>query len=255
MLFGRGSSARKLESIPVGHYHDVMLTGHPVRRAWHQLKFTRVLELLPQAPGQSILDIGCFAGTFLSLVDESRFTRQVGVDILPEQVAYAQAHFGSAHRQFVHVSDVSEISSAIEGTFDCITLIEVIEHLSPAEIDATLQQAARKLRPGGRLVMSTPNYASAWPLLEVALNQLSDVTYDEQHITRFTWFDCERKLAEISPALGEAFELELKTTTHLVSPFLAVLGVDFASRVSSAVTHKGWKMPFGNLVMLSWLKR
>jgi hypothetical protein len=32
------------------------------------------------------------------------------------------------------------------------------------------------------------------------------------------------------------FDLELKTTTHLVSPFLAVLGVDFASRVSSAVS-------------------
>lgn len=255
MLFGRASSARKLESIPVGHYHDVMLTGHPVRRAWHQLKFTRVLELLPQADGQSILDIGCFAGTFLSLVDEARFSRQVGVDILPEQVAYAQANFGTPHRRFVHVAEVGEISSKVDGTFDCITLIEVIEHLSPVEIDATLQQAALKLRPGGRLVMSTPNYASAWPLLEVALNRLSDVTYDEQHITRFTWFDCERKLMEISAALRDGFELELKTTTHLVSPFLAVLGVDVASRISSAVPHKGWKMPFGNLVMLSWVKR
>lgn len=255
MFFKRSEGARKLESIPVGHYHDVMLTGHPVRRAWHRLKFTRVLELLPRENGQSILDIGCFAGTFLSIVDEQRFTRQVGVDILAEQVQYAQDHFGDAHRKFVHVQNVREIDSKVEGQFDNVTLIEVIEHLTPSEIDETLKQAAKKLRPGGRLVMSTPNYASTWPALEVALNKMSDVTYDEQHITRFTYFDAEKKLANISSAIRDDFQFELKTTTHLVSPFLAVLGVDFASRVSSLVGHKSWKMPFGNLVMLSYTRR
>lgn len=255
MNLERTPIARQLEQIPVGHYHDAMLTGHPIRRAWHQFKFTRILELLPSTEGQSILDIGCFAGSFLSLVDEKRFSRQVGVDILSEQIDYAQTHFGSAHRRFVHVPKVQDLSKHIEETFDCVTLIEVVEHLTPEEIESTFQQASTRLRPGGRLILSTPNYASAWPLIEWLLNNLSDVTYDEQHITRFHYFNCEKKLASLSPTLRNQFDLELKTSTHFISPFLAFFGLPFAAKVSSAVTHKHWKMPFGNLVMLSYIKR
>jgi 2-polyprenyl-3-methyl-5-hydroxy-6-metoxy-1,4-benzoquinol methylase len=253
-VFGRGAQAKKLEKIPVGYYHEILETGHPVRRAWHLLKFRRVLDFLPDAPGQSVLDIGCFAGTFLSMLPEEQFGRQVGVDILKDQIDYANTHFGTPFRRFEYVKDIQAIE-AIEGGFDCVTLIEVIEHLEPHDVDAVLTQAANKLRPGGRLVVSTPNYASAWPLIERLLNRYSDVTYDEQHITRFTYFDCEAKLRSLSRAVRDDFELELKTTTHLLSPFLAVLGVDVASAVSGAVEHRSWRVPFGNLLMLSFVRK
>ncbi|MEN6405245.1 MAG: hypothetical protein ABFC77_02115 [Thermoguttaceae bacterium] len=54
------------DAIPLGYYQQVVETGNPIRRAWHLQKFERVIECLPKTPGQSILDIGCFAGTFLS---------------------------------------------------------------------------------------------------------------------------------------------------------------------------------------------
>lgn len=255
MFFKGAGTNKKLEAIPIGHYHEVMETGHPVRRAWHRLKFTRVLECLPNGPDQSILDIGCFAGTFLSLLPESRFTRQVGVDILPDQIDYANRHFGNKARSFVHTPTVDDISSRVDGLFDYVTLIEVIEHLTPAEIDRVLGQAAKKLKPGGHLVLSTPNYASAWPALELLLNRVSDVSYDEQHITRFTYFNCEKKLRQLSPQLRDSFDLEFKTTTHLLTPFLAVFGVDRACQMSSAIDHRSWKVPFGNLVLVSFVRR
>lgn len=236
--------------IPVGFYDQVARdgSGNAIRRAWHMQKFQRIYDCLPDGPDLSILDVGCFAGTFLSLLDESRFTRQLGVDILPEQIAYANAHYGNEHREFRAIHDVSEIHDVGE-TFDCVTCIEVIEHLQPAVIERLIDNVAQVLKPHGFFVLSTPNYASTWPLVELLLNRFSDVSYEEQHITKLNAFTLEKKLAKIAPSLSRCFDLELKTTTHLMTPFLAPLGFNTIMKLSSAVPHKRWHVPFGNLCL------
>lgn len=45
----------------------------------------------------------------------------------------------------------------IDGEYDCIFALEVVEHLGLEEIVPWLGQLARLLRPGGRLILSTPN--------------------------------------------------------------------------------------------------
>jgi len=237
-----------LEQIPVGHYHRVMEHGHPVRRAWHILKFKRVLDLCNGGPGP-LLDVGCFAGSLLSLATEERFPRQLGVDILPEQIAFANANFGAPFREFRHIASLSALRE-VEGQFDYATCVEVIEHLTPEEIRTLFLEVARKLTPGqGRFVLSTPNYTSTWPVLELLLNRVSDVDYSDQHITRFTYFNLKKKLARIVPELPELFDFEVVTTTHWVSPFLAVFGVEVARTAGEAVPHARWPLPFGNLVL------
>ena len=238
------------DGIPKGYYDAVLRQGNPIRRLWHVSKFERVLDYLPERPDQSILDIGCFAGTFLSLVPEHRFKRQVGVDILPEQITYANANYGTSFREFKHIASIRDLS-AIDEKFDCVTLIEVIEHLKVEEIRTLLDGIAARLKPGGKLVLTTPNYASAWPLLEVVLNKVSEVSYEEQHITKFTYFNMERKLAEIYPDLFLYFNtVDFKTTTHFVTPFLAGLSFDVARGLSRVVPHQKWTHPFGNLVLM-----
>jgi 2-polyprenyl-3-methyl-5-hydroxy-6-metoxy-1,4-benzoquinol methylase len=239
------------DGIPKGYYDTVLRQGNPVRRLWHVSKFERVLDYLPERPNQSILDIGCFAGTFLSLIPEHRFARQVGVDILPEQIAYANAQYGTPFREFRHVSTIAELGTNVKETFDCVTLIEVIEHLKPDEIRTLFDQIVDRLEPGGKLVLTTPNYASAWPLIEVVLNKVSDVSYEEQHITKFTFFNMQKKLASIYPDLFLYFNtLDFKTTTHFVTPFLAAFSYDVARGMSRVVPHQKWRSPFGNLVLM-----
>jgi 2-polyprenyl-3-methyl-5-hydroxy-6-metoxy-1,4-benzoquinol methylase len=242
------------DSIPDGHYDRVLREGSAIRRLWHLSKFERVLDYLPTRRGQALLDIGCFAGTFLSMADPERFSRQLGVDILPRQVEYANARYGTPQRQFQSLRSITDLAG-IEQRFDCVTLIEVIEHLAPAEIQTLLANVARLLEPGGILVVTTPNYASTWPILEQILNRVGDVNYEEQHITRFHAFGFERRLAEIYPSLREQFTLELKTTTHVVAPFLAPLSFDLAHRLSRAVSHEKWRLPFGNLIMAALRRR
>lgn len=237
------------EDIPVGFYDAVLRGGSPVRRLWHLAKFERVLDCLPGGESSSILDVGCFAGSFLSLVPEHRFGRQLGVDILRTQVEFARARYGTRFREFRHVPDLEALET-IHESFDCITGIEVIEHLTATEVRSLMRQAAQKLVPGGRLVITTPNYASAWPLLEALLNRFSDVSYNEQHITRFNYFGIEEQLSTLYPDFNRHFELELKTTTHLLTPFLAGISFRAARFLSRAVPHRRWRQPFGNLILL-----
>jgi 2-polyprenyl-3-methyl-5-hydroxy-6-metoxy-1,4-benzoquinol methylase len=242
------------DAIPEGFYQQVLETGNPVRRAWHMQKFERVIDCLPRGQGLSILDVGCFAGTFLSLLREQDFNRQLGVDILETQIQYATRRFATGYRSFRHIGSISDLDK-IDQTFDCVTLIEVIEHLTEVEIRELLAQIGRRLNRGGTFIMSTPNYISLWPLLEVVVNRMSEVSYEEQHITRFNYFNCCRKLHHIFPAIADDFDLLMRTTTHFVSPFLAAISLEGSMRVSRMVPHKVWKNPFGSLILLAFRKK
>ncbi len=241
------------ESIPNGYYDRVLRNGNPVRRLWHISKFERVLDYLPEENGGSLLDVGCFAGSFLSMVPRYRFERQVGVDILPGQVAYATHNHGSAFRTFHYVPEVTQLRD-IGEPFDWITFIEVIEHLKPEEIRTIFERFTALLAPGGRIVLTTPNYTSAWPLIERVLNRVSDVSYEEQHICKFDFFRFEEQLARVVPGVWSDYSLDMKTTTHFLTPFLALGSFDIARGLSRVVPHQTWRHPFGNL-MLTVLKK
>ena len=64
-------------------------------------------------------------------------------------------------------------------------MIEVIEHLPPADARRLLAEARRLLSPQGRLVVTTPNYRSLWPLIEWGVNRVSRVSYEQQHINKY----------------------------------------------------------------------
>jgi 2-polyprenyl-3-methyl-5-hydroxy-6-metoxy-1,4-benzoquinol methylase len=236
------------ESIPNGYYDLVLRNGNPIRRLWHVSKFERVLDYLPEQDGGALLDVGCFAGTFLSMVPRYRFERQVGIDILPGQIEYANHNHASPFRSFHYVPKVTALKG-IGEPFDWITCIEVIEHLKEGEIRALFERFTALLAPKGSLVLTTPNYASTWPLLEAVLNRVSDVSYEEQHICKFDVFRFEKQLARIVPGVWSDYRLAMKTTTHFLTPFLAAGSFDIARGLSRVVPHQKWSHPFGNLML------
>ncbi len=241
--------------IPIGYYDATLREGSPIRRSWHLQKFERILDCLPHLPQGSLLDIGCFAGTFLSLVPRERFGRQLGVDILEEQIDYAHKSYGTGFRDFRKIDSLAALPE-IPEKFDCITLIEVIEHLNVDEIATLMQGIHGLLAPQGLLVLSTPNYLSAWPAVEFLLNRFSSISYEEQHITKFTYANAWTKLQRCYPPLAEQFELEIRTTTHFITAFLSpLLSVDGARRLSRLVPHRQWRFPFGNLVVMGLRRR
>ena len=242
------------DSIPQGHYDKILDNGSAIRRFWHWHKFNSVARSIIDSKGKtcrgSILDIGCFAGSFLKTIDAADFPQQLGIDILANQIAYAQEKYGTSYRRFLHVQCFDDAYAKLhDHEFDVITIIEVIEHLAPHEVAAMLKMVARTLRPGGTCVITTPNYTSIWPLLEFYLNYFSDLSYEEQHITKFTYLNFFPKLATIYPELPQHFTCSFKTTTHFLTPFLAPISYQQSQKISRLITPKNWSFPFGPLIL------
>ena len=108
--------------------------------------------------GKTALDVGCGAGLLAEPL--ARLGANVtGIDASPEVIAVAREHAATMGLEVDYrAGDVQ----AVEGQFDLITCMEVIEHV--AEPAAFLKALARRLAPGGLLVMSTPN-ATGWSKL------------------------------------------------------------------------------------------
>lgn len=104
---------------------------------------------LPPRPGARLLDVGCGGGSFLALM---RFLGWdvTGVDADPLACDAGCARFGLR----VHHGDLGSLPCE-PGTFDVVTSIHAIEHMQ--QPFTLIAQGLDMLRPGGRMVVVTPN--------------------------------------------------------------------------------------------------
>lgn len=165
--------------ISPGYYDRVFLRKRGIQSKWHHMKFKRIAKEV--IPFERLLDIGCGPGTFIGNLQESGTA--IGIDIAEEQIYYAKKRYGQRHRFFRHMEAENLLFRS--DSFDVVTLIEVVEHLPVEQCTQLLQEAIRVLKPGGRILVSTPNYASFWPIIEYLINKVGEVTYAEQHIIHF----------------------------------------------------------------------
>jgi 2-polyprenyl-6-hydroxyphenyl methylase/3-demethylubiquinone-9 3-methyltransferase len=122
---------------------------------------TDTLSIRPLA-GKSALDIGCGAGLVCEPL--ARLGAEVtGVDAAADNVAAASAHAEAGGLDIRYMA--GEVAGLDIGTFDLVTALEVVEHVS--DKTAFLRDVAARIAPGGLLVLSTPNRTAASRVLLV----------------------------------------------------------------------------------------
>jgi 2-polyprenyl-6-hydroxyphenyl methylase/3-demethylubiquinone-9 3-methyltransferase len=108
--------------------------------------------------GKTALDVGCGAGLLAEPL--ARLGAAVtAVDAAPELIEAARDH---AAGQGLTIDYRATPVEEVQGRFDLVTSMEVIEHV--ADPAAFVQALAKRLAPGGLLILSTPN-ATAWSRL------------------------------------------------------------------------------------------
>ncbi len=221
------------------YQHKALLSGPPVQRFWHRSK----LELLdwffvPEA-GMKALDVGCGSGVIADGLGQKGLD-VTGVDANSEAIAYAERTFARDKVRFLlGYLDELNLSAA---RFDVATCLEVVEHVYPPQIEKLLADLERLLKPGGRLLITTPNYRGLWPLIEWTADRFAATAKMDvdQHVTHIH----RRMLVNFLESAG--FEVEAMRCYCTFAPFAASLGEGLARFIDRR--ERALDLPFGNLL-------
>lgn len=175
-------------------------TLRPQAKAKHLRQFDREF-LVPAAadPSMSVLEIGCGTGIFLRYLKKRGFTDVTGLDSDAGLAPVLDDLDGFA----IHLTDgASFLAGCPDNRYDRVALFDVAEHLTPAQLRDLMGAIRRVLKPGGRVVLRSPNCASPWGL------KMQFDTFD--HITPIT----ANRLRELAIATDFRFVTALGGATH-----------------------------------------
>jgi len=200
---------------------------HCMRRDWIIGAIDRCRSPRPRAA----LEVGPGSGIYLPVL-AAAFDRVVASDVEPEFLEHARSLAG-IHGNIFTVEDDIQASALPEATFDLILCTEVIEHIANSK--AVLANIRRLLKPGGMLILSTPQRYS---LLEIAARaaflpgviDIVRVIYREPiiatgHINLMTARALRRELEQAGFVINEQFTSGLYLP--LVAEFLGRAGLAF----------------------------
>lgn len=126
------------------------------RREFHIDRYEFAAEFLSKHLGQNsfVLDAACGTGYGSNILKRCRSVRLLGVDICPQAVEYARKTYSQDGCDFL-CTDVTRFEGIDPQSFDAAVSFETIEHLD--QPIAFLEKIHSLLKPGGLLIISTPN--------------------------------------------------------------------------------------------------
>ena len=166
--------------------YDYRAYNSPIwlQRYWQRKRHEIILEFTGNE--RDVLDIGC--GSSRIIVD---LKDAVGMDILERKLRFLKPK---------HDKLLAASTFALPFRDQCFNVVinsQVIEHIP--EDPAIMSEMWRVMRPGGTLILGTPDYGRwSWVALEWAYGKVLEGGYAHEHITHYT----RQSLAELIRASG-----------------------------------------------------
>lgn len=181
----------------------------------------KTMRQISEIPPGTLIDLGCGSGRIVIAAAKQGW-KVVGVDTnslaVENGIAYAREE-GVVNRTTFLKCDIGALPKKMMGTFDVVTMQEVIEHVEDYQL--LLDTAYRLLVPGGILILTTPHNPHLWTVFD---------DYAE-HVRRFRREEVEvglKKFKEVHIAtIGFPFYLYLR---FLYDKVLRTLGKTHKAR-------------------------
>lgn len=152
----------------------------PPQRYWQRRRYDIVRGFLD--PDPSILDIGCGSSMIIISMPQA-----VGLDTQHRKLRYLR-RLGPS----LVAGSLTHLPFA-DQSFGQVVCSEVIEHIPRPLI--SFSEMDRVLRPGGTLVVGTPDYGRLWwPMIEAVYRVLMPGGYADEHVTHFTHDGLRREI-------------------------------------------------------------
>jgi len=146
----------------------------PLQRYWQRKRYNIIMRFTDKEG--SICDIGCGSSHILADLPNA-----VGVDLRHDKLAYMRRT-----NKFLVRGDGMKLPFDDEQ-FDCVISSEVIEHI-PEENGVHVDEIVRILKPGGILVLGTPDYDRwEWVWIEWLYGKVKPDAYADEHVTHYTY--------------------------------------------------------------------
>jgi len=144
----------------------------PLQRSWQRRRH-RIITALARANGRT-LDVGCGSSVILQSLNHA-----IGLDVRRNKLRFMRKYG-------VPVLQGSVMALPFrDAGFDCVVCSQVIEHI-PAD-PVIMTELIRVLRPGGLLILGTPDYATiGWRVIEPLYGFFTPGGYKDEHITHYT---------------------------------------------------------------------
>ncbi len=114
-----------------------------------------IKTILSACKGQSALDIGCGPGAILQILAKQGW-QVTGIDTDPENLDKASKHAS----EVIQGNVIDVLPELPDEQYDLVMALELIEHMPKPLGISFIEQVSRILKPGGELLISTPNTLS-----------------------------------------------------------------------------------------------
>ena len=106
--------------------------------------------------GGSLLDIGVGTGELVEL-EKHKFDRVYGIDMSKESIDLCSRRFEEDQNITLIQSDITALSHYFKsGQFDCVTCLDILEHIDLKECKKTLSTIMDLLYDGGKFIFTGP---------------------------------------------------------------------------------------------------
>lgn len=144
------------------HYDDAYFADlserYRTRNRFARRRIANVFSLIPDVGGRTLVDLGCGMGTF-TIEAAQRGAEAIGVDPAPAAVRAARAVAEAEQTRSAHfVRADAAVLPVSDACADIVLAADLTEHLDDVTLARILREAWRVLRPGGRIVLYTPDH-------------------------------------------------------------------------------------------------
>lgn len=220
------------DQIPGGYQLNALLKGWALQRAWHRARLDLVAGVMRPSHVSPSLDLAAGSGLLTWRFREAPI---VSVDLRLDACRSVRRHTPGARTIVAELGELPFQAAA----FSQLYFLETLEHLTPDEGRRVLEEMRRVSRPGGRCLITTPNYRSHWVVLESLLDalRLTPRLTEAQHVSRYDG----AALANAVHAAG--WRVLRRGSFNLLAPFAGMMSPRLARRLvhleATSAAHAG----------------